>query len=82
VVWAIDFRFDSSIDGRTIKITSMIDEHTRMSPLNLVERSISLDRLVAELDSVFATAGRTADSTADGQLAELVSQALQRFCGD
>ena len=29
VVWAIDFQFDSTIDGKAIKIASMIDEHTR-----------------------------------------------------
>ena len=30
VVWAIDFQFDSTIDGKAIKIASMIDEHTRV----------------------------------------------------
>ena len=29
VVWAIDFQFDSTIDGKAIKIASKIDEHTR-----------------------------------------------------
>ena len=41
VVWAIDFQFDSTIDGKAIKIASMIDEHTRVSLLNIVERSIT-----------------------------------------
>ena len=35
VVWAIDFQFDSTIDGKAIKIASMIDEHTRCSLLQL-----------------------------------------------
>jgi transposase InsO family protein len=39
VVWAIDFQFDSTIDGKAIKIASMIDEHTRLSLLHVVERS-------------------------------------------
>ena len=26
VVWALDFQFDSTIDGRAIKIASMVDE--------------------------------------------------------
>jgi putative transposase len=39
LVWAIDFQFDSTTDGKAIKIASMIDEHTRLSLLNLVERS-------------------------------------------
>jgi len=29
MVWAIDFHFDSTVDGKAIKIASMIDEHTR-----------------------------------------------------
>ena len=41
IVWAIDFQFDSTIDGKAIKIASMIDEHTRVSLLNIVERSIT-----------------------------------------
>jgi len=28
VVWAIDFRFDCTIDGKATKIASMIDERT------------------------------------------------------
>ena len=40
VVWAIDFQFDSTIDGKAIKIASMIDEHTRESLMHVVERSI------------------------------------------
>jgi len=46
VVWAIDFQFDSTIDGKVIKIASMIDEHTRVSLLNLVERSITGEEVV------------------------------------
>src|ERR1700736_3691978 len=56
VVWAIDFQFDSTIDGKAIKIASMIDEHTRESLLHLVERSITAERLWSELQGVFAAA--------------------------
>ncbi|MGW4371923.1 IS3 family transposase, partial [Nocardia takedensis] len=49
VLWALDFQFDSTVDGRAVKIESMIDEHTRESLLHIVERSITADRLVAEL---------------------------------
>ena len=31
-VWAVDFQFDSTTDGRPIKIASIIDEHTRECP--------------------------------------------------
>jgi putative transposase len=57
VVWATDFQFDSTVDGKAIKIASMVDEHTRESLLHVVERSITAERLVIELDAVFAAAG-------------------------
>lgn len=50
VVWAVDFQFDSTTDGKAVKIASMVDEHTRESLLHLVERSITGDRLVVELE--------------------------------
>src|SRR5215207_9746808 len=28
-VWAVDFQFDSTTDGRPVKIVSIVDEHTR-----------------------------------------------------
>jgi putative transposase len=57
VVRAIDFQFDSTIDGRAIKNASMIDEHARRSLLHVVERSITAERLVPELVDAFAAAG-------------------------
>jgi putative transposase len=80
VVWAIDFQFDSTIDGKAIKVASMIDEHTRCSLLHLVERSITAERLVAELEAVFAAAGGPPKVLRMDNGPELVSQALQRFC--
>jgi putative transposase len=80
VVWAIDFQFDSTVDAKAIKIASVIDEHTRCSLLHLVERSITAERLVVELESVFATAGGPPKVLRMDNGPELVSQALQRFC--
>ena len=36
VVWAVDFQFDSTTDGKAIKIASMVDEHSRESLLHVV----------------------------------------------
>ncbi|WP_122442739.1 IS3 family transposase [Mycobacterium attenuatum] len=80
VVWAIDFQFDSTTDGKAIKIASMIDEHTRESLLNIVERSITAERLVAELETAFTVAGGPPKVLRMDNGPELVSQALQRFC--
>jgi transposase InsO family protein len=82
VVWAIDFQFDSTVDGKAIKIASMIDEHTRVSLLNIVERSITSERLVEELEQVFAAAGGPPKVLRLDNGPEMISQALQRFCAN
>ncbi|MGY1964742.1 MULTISPECIES: IS3 family transposase [Nocardia] len=80
-VWALDFQFDSTIDGRAVKIASMVDEHTRESLLHLVERSITGEKLVAELARVFATRGVPMVLRCDNG-PEMISTALQRFCAN
>ena len=82
VVWAIDFQFDSTVDGKALKIASMIDEHTRLSLLHMVERSITAERLVAELQKAFAVAVGPPKVLRMDNGPELVSQALQRFCAN
>jgi putative transposase len=80
VVWAIDFQFDSTVDGKAIKIASMIDEHTRCSLLNIVERSITGEHLVEELKKVFAAAAGPPKVLRMDNGPEFISQALQQFC--
>lgn len=82
VVWALDFQFDSTVDGRAVKIASMIDEHTRESLLHLVERSITAERLVAELQEVFTARGGPPKVLRMDNGPEMISAALQQFCAD
>jgi transposase InsO family protein len=56
-VWAVDFQFDATTDGRPIKIVSIVDEHTRECLGGLVERSITADVLIDELDRIATTRG-------------------------
>lgn len=56
-VWAVDFQFDATTDGRPIKIASIVDEHTREGLGGLVERNITGDDLIAELDRIAAQRG-------------------------
>ena len=56
-VWAVDFQFDSTTDGRPIKIVSIVDEHTRECLGGMVERSITGEHLIAELDRLAAERG-------------------------
>ncbi|MFE3280583.1 IS3 family transposase [Nocardia sp. NPDC059239] len=82
VVWALDFQFDSTVDGRAVKIASMIDEHTRESLLHLVERSITAEKLVTELERVFSTRGGPPKVLRMDNGPEMISTALQQFCAD
>jgi putative transposase len=56
-VWAVDFQFDATSDGRPIKIASIIDEHTRECLGGLVDRSITADVLIDELDRLATSRG-------------------------
>jgi hypothetical protein len=56
-VWAADFQFDATTDGRPIKIVSIIDELTRTCLGGLVERSITGEELISELDRLAAERG-------------------------
>lgn len=49
-VWAGDFQFDATTDGRPVKIASVVDEHTRECLGGLVDRSITGDDLIDEVD--------------------------------
>jgi putative transposase len=80
VMWATDFQFDSTTDGKAITIASMIDEHIRVLLLHVVERSITAERLVIELEGAFAAAGGPPKVLRMDNGPQLVSQALQRFC--
>ena len=67
VVWAIDFQFDSTIDGKAIKIASMIDEHTRDS---LLQHRGALDHRRAARRRAregVRRGRRAAEGAADGQ---------------
>ena len=57
MVWAVDFQFDATTDGRPIKIVSIVDEHTRECLGGLVERSITADILIDELDRLATSRG-------------------------
>jgi putative transposase len=74
-VWAADFQFDATTDGRPIKIVSIVDEHTRECLGGLVERSITADRLIDELDRIAADRGYPAVLRCDNG-PELACQAM------
>jgi len=52
VLWAMDFQFDTTVDGRTLKLLNVVDEFTRECPVIVVDRSIDADRVVATLEQL------------------------------
>lgn len=57
-VWALDFLFDATSDGRPLKVLSMCDEHTRECVGDRVARSITADDLATILDHAAAERGQ------------------------
>ena len=49
-VWAIDFRFDSTVAGKPLKVWSVFDEHSREASGEQVEYSITAEDLTDQLD--------------------------------
>ena len=56
-VWALDYQFDVTSAGRTIKILHVVDEHTRESLADVVAFSIDADATVEALDEIVAERG-------------------------
>ena len=56
-LWALDFQFDVTVDGKTLKLLNIVDEYTRECPAIVVDRSIDADRVVATLDRLAVTRG-------------------------
>ena len=57
-VWALDFQFDTTVDGRVLKLLHVVDEHTREALAIQVERRIDSDHTVSVLDRIVRERGR------------------------
>src|SRR6185312_7623163 len=80
-VWAVDFQFDATTDGRPIKLVSIIDEHTRECLTNLVDRSVTADVLIDELDRLALLRGYPAVLRCDNG-PELACEAMTDWAGE
>jgi putative transposase len=57
-VWALDYQFDQTEDGRRLKLLNVVDEHTREALTITVDRRIDADATVAVLDRLVVERGR------------------------
>lgn len=79
-VWALDYQFDVTATGRTIKILHVVDEFTRESLADLVAHSIDADATVATLDKIAAARGSHPEFIRCDNGPELTAHALRDWC--
>ena len=79
-VWALDYQFDVTTTGRTIKILHVTDEFTRESLSDLVDTSIDADATVAVLDKLVAARGTRPTFIRCDNGPELTANALRDWC--
>ncbi len=74
-LWALDFQFDVTVDGRTLKLLNVVDELPRI----VVDRNIDADRVVATLDRLMLTRGAPAFVRFDHG-PEFIANAVADWC--
>jgi putative transposase len=79
-VWALDFQFDTTSDGRVLKLLHVVDEHTREALAIEVERRIDADHTVSVLDRIVARDGRRPELVRMDNGPELTANALRDWC--
>jgi putative transposase len=79
-VWALDFQFDTTTDGRTLKLLHVVDEHTREALAIRVARSIDADHAVRVLDQIVRERGTGPELVRMDNGPELTANALRDWC--
>jgi putative transposase len=79
-VWAIDFQFDQTADGRILKLLHVVDEFTREALVVECRRRIDADRTVTVLDRIVATRGRSPEFVRCDNGPEFTANALRDWC--
>ena len=79
VVWALDFQYDQTDDGKNLKLLNIIDEFTRQCLAIVAARSINADKVVATLEALAAKRGAPKYLRMDNG-PKLVAHALADWC--
>src|SRR4051794_23923432 len=78
-VWAIDFQFDQTVNGRVLKLLNVVDEFTREALAMQVGHSITADTTVAVLERLARDRGAPGHVRCDNG-PELTAHALRDWC--
>ena len=79
-LWALDFQFDVTADGRTLKMLNVIDEFTREALAIEVDRSIDADSVVAVLDRLAILRGGAPAFLRFDNGPEFIAHAVADWC--
>ena len=79
-LWAMDFQFDHTIDGRQVKMLNIIDEFTRECLRIEVDHSITADDVVAILEVLVIQRGTAPGFVRFDDGPEFVSIAVAEWC--
>jgi putative transposase len=79
-VWALDYQFDQTLDGRILKLLNVVDEHTRQALTITVDRRIDADAAVAVLDRLVAERQTAPRFIRCDNGPELTANALRDWC--
>jgi len=79
-VWALDFQFDQTADGRILKLLHVVDEFTREALAIECERRIDADATVAVLDGLMALRRTAPEYIRCDNGPELTANALRDWC--
>ncbi len=78
-VWAMDFQFDSTADGRRLKFLNVIDEHSRLCLTIRVGRRCKAKDVVAVLEELTSLYPAPTYVRSDNG-PEFIAHALKRWC--
>jgi putative transposase len=79
-VWALDYQFDQTLDGRILKLLNIVDEYTREALTIQVDRRIDADATVAVLDRLVAERDAAPRLVRCDNGPELTANALRDWC--
>lgn len=78
-VWAFDFQFDQTADGKALKLLNVVDEFTREALVMHTARRITADQTVTVLERLVAARGAPAHIRCDNG-PEMTAHALIDWC--
>jgi putative transposase len=78
-LWALDYQYDQTVDGRMLRLLNIVDEFTREALAMRVDRSITAEQTVSALEALVAARGCPENIRCDNG-PELTANALRDWC--